>query len=147
MKADFSGKGAMSTARLFTITTALTVGAVVAWGVKALVIGLAGGLDKSPLEGPLFILGLVLYVLGLVAIGLAVTAGRTVVVRILGGVAAVVAGFAAFLVIDTIIAGMAPDVDPHWAWAEAQLWISSVATAILWFALRNRAAPVSPIAT
>ena len=60
MKADFSGKGAMSTARLFTITTALTVGAVVAWGVKALVIGLAGGLDKSPLEGPLFILGLAL---------------------------------------------------------------------------------------
>lgn len=137
----------MSTARLFTITTALTVGAVVVWGVKALVIGLAGGLDKSPLESPLFILGLVLYVLGVIAIGLAVTAGRSVVVRILGGIGALALGFAAFLAIDTIIAGMAPDTDPHWAWAEAQLWISSVATAALWFALRNRAAPVSPLAT
>jgi hypothetical protein len=137
----------MSTARLFTITTALTVGAVVVWGVKALVIGLAGGLDQSPLESPLFFLGLVLYVSGLIAIGLAVTAGHSVAVRIVGAVAAVGAGFVAFLVVDAIVAGMAPETDPHWVWAEAQLWISSVATAAAWFVLRNRAAPVSPIAT
>ena len=31
---------------------------IVAWGLKAVAIGVAGGLDKSPLESPLFGLGL-----------------------------------------------------------------------------------------
>jgi hypothetical protein len=136
----------MSTARLFTVTTVLTVGAVVAWGVKAVVIGLAGGLEKSSLESPLFFVGLVLYVLGVAAIGLAVTAGRSIALRILGVIAAVTMGVLATLALDAIVAGMAP-TDPHWVWEEAQLWIVSGLTALAWFALRNRAAPVSPLAT
>jgi len=136
----------MYTARLFTITSILTVGAFLAWVVKAVVIGLAGGLDQSPLEGPLFIVGLVLYVLGVAAIGLAVTAGRSIAMRILGVIAAVALGVLATLALDAIVAGMAP-ADPHWAWSEAQLWIISGLTALAWFALRNRAAPVSPLAT
>jgi len=137
----------MSTARLFTITTVLTVGAVVVWGVKALVIGLAGGLDKSPLESPLFIIGLVLYVLGVIAIGLAVTVGRSVPVRVVGVVVAFGLGILATLALDAIVGSMAPANDPHWVWSEVQLWIVSVVTAGVWFALRNRAAPVSPLAT
>jgi len=136
----------MSTARLFTITSVLTVGAFVAWVVKAVVIGLAGGLDQSPLEGPLFIVGLVLYVLGVAAIGFAVMAGRSIPLRILGAIGAVALGLLATLALDAIVAGMAPD-DPHWVWSEAQLWIVSGLTALAWFALRNRAAPVSPLAT
>lgn len=137
----------MSTARLFTITTALTTGAVVVWAVKAVVIGLAGGLDKSDFEAPLFAIGFAVYVLGVVAIGLSVTASRSVLARVVGVVAAVVIAAGVFVAVDSIVAGMAPENDPHWVWAEVQLWIVSVFTAAVWFALRNRAAPVSPIAT
>lgn len=135
----------MSTSRLFTITSVLTVGAVGAWGAKAVVIAIAGGLDQSLLEGPLFLLGLILYTLGVIAIGLSVAHGRSVVLRVLGAVAGFVVGALVFVLVDMILAGMAPD-NPHWVWEEAQLWIASVLTALAWFALRNRAAPVSPIA-
>jgi hypothetical protein len=66
-----------------------------------------------------------------VAIGLAITTGRSVGARVLG-VAGVLAGTAvAWLAIDTVIASMAPD-DAHWVWAEAQLWVIAVAVAVGW---------------
>ncbi|MGH3456983.1 hypothetical protein [Aeromicrobium sp.] len=131
----------MSTARLFTITTVLTIGAFVAWVVKGVVIALAGGLGQSPLEGPLFIIGLLLYVLGVAAIGLAVTVGRSTGVRVLGVVAAVAIGVLVTLGLDAIVASIEP-ADPHWVWEEAQLWIVSGATALGWLAWRNRTAQV-----
>lgn len=127
----------MATSRLFTVTTCLTVGAVGAWGVKALVIAIAGGLDRSPLEGPLFLLGLVLYIAGVIAIGWALTSGRSGQARALGAGAAFVMGAVLFVLVDAAVAGMAPD-DPHWVWEEAQLWIASTATVLAWFALRGR---------
>lgn len=132
--------------RLYAVTTALTVGAVAVWAVKAVAIGVAGGLDESPLESPLFVLGLVLYVLGVIAIGLSVTAGRSILWRVLGALVAFVIAVVAFLVVDAIVAGLAPDDDPHWVWAEVQLWIVSVATALGWLAWRSRRAPVSAAA-
>ena len=128
----------MSIARITTITTALTVGAALVWGVKGLVIGLAGGLDRSPLEGPLFLLGLLLYALGVIAIGLAVTVGRSVAVRVLGAVIALAVTWAVFLGVDSVVASIPPKHDPHWVWAELQLWIVSGATAAGWLAWRNR---------
>jgi hypothetical protein len=135
----------MSTARITTITTVLTAGAVVVWGVKALVIGLAGGLDKSPLEGPLFMIGFLLFVSGVIAIGLAVTAGRGVAARVLGAVAAFAVTAAVFLGVDSVVAGLAPENDPHWVWAEVQLWIVSVAAAAGWLAIRNRVGVDQPV--
>ena len=128
----------MSAHRLYSVTTALTVGAVVVWGVKAVAIGTAGGLDESPLESPLFVLGLALYVLGVIAIGLSVTAGRSMPWRVLGAVLAFAISAVAFLVVDAIVAGLAPDEDRHWVWSEVQLWIVSVVTALGWLARRSR---------
>ena len=45
------------TASRFAVLAA--VASAVAWGLKAVAIGIAGGLDESPLESPLFVLGLV----------------------------------------------------------------------------------------
>ena len=135
----------MSEHRLFSVTTALTVGAVVAWGVKAVAIGIAGGLDESPAESPLFVLGLLLYTLGVIAIGLSVTAGRSLPWRLLGVVGALVVSAVVFLVVDAIVAGLAPE-DPHWVWAEVQLWIVSVGTAAAWLAWRSRRAAAQPVA-
>ncbi|HZI97553.1 MAG TPA: hypothetical protein VFD41_08520 [Actinomycetales bacterium] len=53
---------------------------LVAWLVKAVAIGIAGGLDRSPLEGPLFLLGLLA---GAVAAPIVMIAVQTVVVAVL----------------------------------------------------------------
>ncbi len=128
----------MSAARVATFAT---IGAVLVWGLKALVIGLAGGLDKSPAEGPLFFLGMLVYLVGVVAIGLALTAGRGLVGRVLGVVVTVAVLFAVWLAVDTVIASLAPENDPHWVWAELQLWVIAVVTALGWY-LWQRRAPV-----
>ena len=46
----------MSASRLAVLAA---IASVVAWRLKAVAIAIAGGLDKSPLESPLFVLGLV----------------------------------------------------------------------------------------
>lgn len=43
----------------------------------------------------------------------------------------------AFLVVDEIVAAMAL-ADPSWVWAEVQLWIVSMATALGWHLLARR---------
>ncbi len=114
------------------VATYATIGAVVVWALKALAIGIAGGLDKSPVEGPLFFIGFLLFVTGVIAIGLALTAGRSVAVRVGGLVATVAVLFVVWLAVDTIVASLAPEDDPHWVWAELQLWIIAVVTAVGW---------------
>ena len=86
------------------VATYATIGAVVAWAVKAVAIGVAGGLNQSPAEGPLFFLGMILFLVGVVAIGLAITAGRSVGARVLGVGGAVAATFVVWLAVDTVIA-------------------------------------------
>jgi hypothetical protein len=114
------------------VATYATIGAVAVWAVKALVIGLAGGLEKSPSEAPLFILGMAMFTVGVVSIGLAITAGRSPLMRVLGVVGTVAATMVVWLAIDTVIASMAPENDPSWVWAEVQLWLISVAFAVGW---------------
>ncbi len=114
------------------VATYATIGAVAVWAVKALAIGIAGGLNKSPAEGPLFILGMILFAVGLVSIGLAITAGRSLVMRVLGVVGTVAAMMVVWLAIDTVIASLAPENNPHWVWAEAQLWVIAVTVAVGW---------------
>ena len=114
------------------VATYATIGAVSVWAAKALSIGIAGGLDKSPAEGPLFFLGMILFLTGVVAIGLAITAGRSLGFRALGVVGAVAVTLVVWLAIDTVIASLAPENDPHWAWAELQLWVIAVVVAVGW---------------
>ena len=54
-----------------------SIAAATFWTAKSIAIGLAGGLDKSPLEAPLFFLGLISFVVAVVALGVALTAGPT----------------------------------------------------------------------
>jgi hypothetical protein len=64
--------------------------------------------------------------------------GRGVAARVLGLVGTVAVLFVVWLAVDTVVASLAPEDDPHWVWAEAQLWIISVVTALGWQAWLRR---------
>ena len=104
----------------------------IAWAAKAVAIGLAGGLDKSPAEGPLFLLGLALAVATMVALTLTVLHSRPVWQRVaavpasLGGMVLTVAA------LGELLGALVPS--DHWAWYEASLWI--YAAVVLGLALR-----------
>lgn len=122
------------------VAAGAAVAAAGSWGLKALVIGLAGGLDRSPLEGPFFFLGLVLLVVAFAAAGIAATAGRPRPVRILGAVGAVLVGVAASLLVETGVGALVPE-SAGWVKEEAGLWATSVLTAallLLWVTARER---------
>lgn len=106
--------------------------AALAWGAKAVAIGLAGGLDRSPAEGPLFLLGLVLAVVALVAVTLTATRARPTWQR----VAAVPASLGGLVVTVVVLAEAVNAVatSDHWAWYELNLWI--FAAVLLGLALR-----------
>jgi hypothetical protein len=122
------------------VAGAAAIGAVVAWGVKALAIWNAGGLDKSRFESPLFVLGLILITLAYAALGLAVTARRSLWLRIVGPVAGIVIGTGLVLVVEDVISGLVPD-SAGWVQEEAGLWVGSALTAALalgWLVSRER---------
>jgi hypothetical protein len=100
------------------------IAAAVFWGVKALVIWAAGGLDESPLESPLFVLGLLATVAACVALGVAVARGRSVGVRVAGGVLGVVAGVGVALLSDALADVVLPS-SAGWVEEEAGLWLGA----------------------
>lgn len=111
----------MNSSRIAVALAALTVAL---WGTKALAIGIAGGLDQSPAEGPLFFAGLVAFVATTVTVGIALTSGRARWLRVAGAVVAPVLGVLLALVIDSLVAAAAgPEDDRHWVWTELSLWI------------------------
>ena len=112
------------------VAAASAVGAVLAWALKAVVIAAAGGLDQSPLEGPLFFVGLILISLAFAAAGVAIAAGRGAFVRVLGALSGVVAGLALFMVVETATGTLVPD-SAGWVQEEAGLWAASAITAVL----------------
>ena len=113
------------------------------WAVKALVIWNAGGLDKSALESPLFLLGLVATVIAYAALGLVASGGRSVILRVVAVVVAVAAG----VVVAGLSALLAAAVLPSsagWVEEEAGLWIAAAVTvAVSLWLLRAREHPVA----
>lgn len=99
--------------------------AVVAWAAKATAIGLAGGLDRSSAESPLFVVGLVAALVGAGAFGAALTMGRPVAIRVLGAVAVVAALLLVVAVVSAVVSLAQPE-DPSWVWAEVNLWVSAL---------------------
>ncbi len=93
----------------------------VAWGLKAVAIGVAGGLDQSPFEGPLFLLGLVAVVVAFVSLGVAVAGERPLVVKALGGVVGVVVGLGLTALMSMLAEAAIPE-SAGWVRAEAGLW-------------------------
>jgi hypothetical protein len=108
----------MNSTRLARISTYVTTAA---WTAKALAIGLAGGLGQSPLESPLFLLGLVALVVAAASTGIAVLRDgpwwRRVAGAVLGLVLTAVVGTVAGVVVSAI-----EPTSPGWAWEEANLW-------------------------
>jgi hypothetical protein len=61
--------------------------AVVAWAAKAIAIWIAGGLDRSALEGPLFLAGFLSLLAAVAAVGVALAAGRATWLRVVAALA------------------------------------------------------------
>jgi hypothetical protein len=112
----------MSASRLAVLAA---IASVVAWGLKAVAIGVAGGLDKSPLEGPLFVLGLVAIVVASASLGVAVAGERTLAFKVLGGLVGVLIGFGLSMLASAVAASLIPD-SAGWVQAEAGLWFSAL---------------------
>lgn len=113
--------------------------AVAFWTVKSVAIGVAGGLDKSPLEGPMFFCGLVSFIVAVVSLGVALTAGSRTWLRVVGGIGAVVVGIVFTTVVDELVNGYRePGPDRHWAWTEVNLWVVSLTVLALTSALAAR---------
>lgn len=116
------------------IAVVAAVGAVAIWALKAVAIGIAGGLDRSPVEGPLFVLGLLSLVVAFVATGLAMTAGRGIAVRILGAVGGLLVGALMFMLLEDPVGSLVPE-SAGWVKEEAGLWAVSLVSAaaiLLW---------------
>lgn len=101
------------------------IAAVVAWALKAVAIGVAGGLDKSPLESPLFGLGLVAIVVAFASLGVALARERSLAYKVGGGVVGVLIGVALSVLASTIAAAAIPD-SAGWVQEEAGLWVSAL---------------------
>ena len=102
--------------------------ATASWTAKAIAIGTAGGLDRSPLEGPLFFAGLACCTVAVVSLGVALTRGRATWLRAMVGVVGFVVFFVAAQLVDTVVdrtVGGA-EADRHWVWAEVSLWVSAL---------------------
>ena len=116
------------TSRRIALWAALA--AATCWSAKSIAIGVAGGLDKSPLEAPLFFFGLVCFVVAAVALGVAMTRGRHTLIRVAAGIGGLAGGFAFTTLVDaTVGAFHSTDAERHWVWVEFNLWVAA-ATAL-----------------
>ena len=119
--------------------------AAAAWTAKSVAIAAAGGLDRSPLEGPLFFLGLACFAVAVVSLGVAATAGLPAWVRAAAGVGAFAVGFALTLAVDAVVEAVhAPGVR-HWVWSEVNLWVvATVGLTVAVLLQRGRRSEPSP---
>ena len=113
--------------------------AVVAWALKAIAIAIAGGLDRSPAEGPLFVVGLVAALVGAGAFGVALAEGRSIGIRVLAGAAGVVTMVLLSLGIGALVTAVQP-ADPSWVFGEVNLWVGALTLlgVVVWWHSRSR---------
>jgi len=106
-------------------STRLALGATLAttffWTAKAVAIGIAGGLDRSPLESPLFLLGLACSIVAAAATGIAIARRPTTLGRALAAAGGIVAGALFTGAANAVVAALAPP-SPGWVWGEVNLW-------------------------
>jgi hypothetical protein len=98
------------------------------------------------LEGPLFFVGLVGFMVAVVSLSLALTVGRGRVVRALAVLGGVVAAVGVSVVTGLLVAAVQP-AEPSWVWGEVNLWVGAVVllAATLGFARRGRDRRTSPV--
>jgi hypothetical protein len=101
--------------------------AATSWAAKSVAIGLAGGLDKSPLEAPLFFAGLISFVVAVVALGTAVTSAARTWMRVVAGLGAFAVGFSLTVVVDALVGTFhGSGAERHWVWTEFNLWVAAL---------------------
>lgn len=121
--------------------------AATSWTAKSVAIGVAGGLDKSPLEAPLFFTGLLSFAVAVVALGIALTPHVPTWKRIAAGVGAFLVGFATTLIVDAVVGAFhASGADRHWVWVEFNLWVSALVALVVAVALNRPRQPQSRLA-
>ena len=122
----------MTTSRIALIAAATSL---MAWIAKAVAIGAAGGPGHSPLEDPLFFLGFGSQLVASIALALALTVARPLVVRIGAIVGGAVVVFGFVTAVNSVIQRVQP-IDASWVWGEINLWV--VAVLMLGLALLTR---------
>ena len=124
------------------------VAAAVSWTAKSVAIGVAGGLDKSPLEAPLYFAGLISFVVAIVALGFAAISGARTWVRVLAGAGAFVTGVALTIVVDAVVGAFSSSTgERHWVWTEFNLWVVSLTALTVALLLnRSRTSTAHPLA-
>lgn len=122
----------MNSTRIALIASIATV---VLWAAKATAIGMAGGLDKSALESPLFALGFLCHIVAVVSLAVSWTRGRRILLRITAGLGAVVTAFLAAVLVGWGI-GLLEPAAPGWVWGEINLWVLGLAVLGLVFLTR-----------
>ena len=124
----------MNTSRIAVIASISAAGF---WTAKAVAIGTAGGLDRSPAENPLFFLGLISCIVAVVTLTLSMTASRHAWVRGAAALGVVVAMFVGVGLIDAAVHAVV-DGD-HWVLTEVNLWITALA--VLGLSVRHARRP------
>lgn len=109
----------------------LAAGAVL-WLVKVAQIAANGGENTTEgLVGATFLLGLACLFFGSTSVGLLLTEGRGVAVKVLAALASIVAFWVSFSLIDTAMQALVGDAGPQWVHDEMGI----VATAVVWLAI------------
>lgn len=109
----------MNSTRLAVIAASTTT---VLWAAKAAAIAVAGGLGKSPLEGPLFLLGLLAAVVSAGLVGAAFARRRATLVQVLAALAGIVVASLYGAAEGAVVAAAQP-AHPGWVWGELNLWV------------------------
>lgn len=109
----------MNTSRIAVVAALATVAA---WTAKAVAIASAGGLGRSPWEGPLFLLGFACLLVAVASIGLAAAVGQSFARRALSATASIVATVVVALLVNLVVARLEPS-HPGWVWGELNLWV------------------------
>jgi hypothetical protein len=118
------------------LATLAAVAAALIWALRGVVIAIAGGLGRSPLEGPLFVAGLVLFAIGSTAVGVELAGDTRTAVRAAGAVGGLALGAVVYWVVSTVVGALVPGRF-GWVQAESGLWavgLFSSAVLGLWLA-------------
>jgi hypothetical protein len=133
----------MKLTRLALITSVLTS---VVWTAKAIAIAIAGGLGRSPVEGPLFLVGLVTCVVAAAVTGMAVAHPRSTSRRVFAAAVGIVAAAVYGTLEGALVSTISP-AHPGWVWGELNLWVLMLTILALAVGLNVRGAAAQPAPT
>ena len=117
-----------------------------AWVAKIAVIAASDGAETGSAEtlaGVLYLSGVACMAIGLAGVGVALTTGRHVVLRILAGIGGFLSFFVAYVAIESVAKGLAGDAGPAWFGDEVGILATGAALAATGL-LAARAASGSP---